>query len=88
MDPVDVTAGETAASEIAVVASPSSRSRRSARRSLAGWVRGGGLSALLFALPMLVIFAAFSWYPIVRLVLLSFQETNLFDPPTPSPRRP
>jgi len=82
VDPVDVTAGETAASEIAVVASPAVRSRRRARRSLAGWVQGGGLSALLFALPMLVIFTAFSWYPIVRLVLLSFQETNLFDPPT------
>jgi multiple sugar transport system permease protein len=31
---------------------------------------------------MLAIFAAFSWYPIVRLVVLSFQHTNLVDPPT------
>src|SRR3954453_4516706 len=31
---------------------------------------------------MLVIFTAFSWYPIVRLVVLSFQQTNLIDPPT------
>jgi multiple sugar transport system permease protein len=46
------------------------------------WVRGGGLAALLFALPMLMIFTAFSWYPIVRLVVLSFQHTNLVDPPT------
>ena len=31
---------------------------------------------------MLVIFTAFSWYPITRLVVLSFQQTNLIDPPT------
>jgi multiple sugar transport system permease protein len=31
---------------------------------------------------MLLIFTAFSWYPIVRLVVLSFQHTNLVDPPT------
>ena len=29
-----------------------------------------------------MIFTAFSWYPIVRLVVLSFQHTNLVDPPT------
>jgi multiple sugar transport system permease protein len=52
------------------------------RYSPVGWVRGGGLAALLFALPMLAIFAAFSWYPIARLVVLSFQQTNLIDPPT------
>jgi multiple sugar transport system permease protein len=46
------------------------------------WVRNGGLAAVLFALPMLVVFTAFSWYPIVRLVILSFQHTNLIDPPT------
>jgi multiple sugar transport system permease protein len=52
------------------------------RSSLVGWVRGGGLAALAFALPMLAIFTAFSWYPIARLVVLSFQNTNLIDPPT------
>ena len=31
---------------------------------------------------MLVIFGAFSWYPIVRLVLMAFQHTNLVQPPT------
>ena len=36
----------------------------------------------MFALPMLAIFTAFSWYPIVRLGVLSFQHTNLIDPPT------
>ena len=46
------------------------------------WVRDGGLTAFLFLLPLLVIFGAFSWYPIVRTVVMSFQHTNLVDPPT------
>lgn len=41
------------------------------------WVQGGGLSALVFALPLLVIFGVFSWLPIVRAVVMSFQKTNL-----------
>jgi multiple sugar transport system permease protein len=31
---------------------------------------------------MLAIFAAFSWYPIVRLAVLAFQHTDLVNPPT------
>jgi multiple sugar transport system permease protein len=49
--------------------------RRPARTPLT-WVRQGGISRLLFLLPLLVIFAAFSWYPIIRLVVMSFQQTN------------
>jgi multiple sugar transport system permease protein len=53
---------------------------RSARRRFSGfpltWIQGGGLSRLAFMLPLLLIFGAFSWYPIVRLVLISFQHTN------------
>ena len=41
------------------------------------WVRRGGLSTLVFALPVLVIFGVFSWLPIGRAVVMSFQETNL-----------
>jgi multiple sugar transport system permease protein len=33
-------------------------------------------------LPLLVVFGAFSWYPIVRLVLMSVQHTNLVQPAT------
>jgi multiple sugar transport system permease protein len=66
------------ARDVAVVA----QSRRRDRLSPIAWVRSGGFAAFLFALPMLVIFTAFSWYPIVRLVVLSFQHTNLIDPPT------
>jgi multiple sugar transport system permease protein len=56
--------------------------RRRARRTPATWVRGGGLTTLIFLLPMLVIFGAFSWYPIVRTVIMSLQHTNLVTPAT------
>jgi hypothetical protein len=42
----------------------------SERRSPLAWVRGEHVAAVAFALPMLVIFTAFSWYPIIRLVVL------------------
>jgi len=54
---------------------------RRRRRSPATWVRGGGLGALVFLLPMLVVFTAFSWYPIVESVVMSFQQTNLITAP-------
>jgi multiple sugar transport system permease protein len=52
------------------------------RRTPVTWVRGGGLAALLFLLPMLFVFGAFSWYPIVRTVIMSLQHTNLVQPAT------
>ena len=52
------------------------------RRSPVTWVRGGGLSTLVFLLPLLLIFGLFSWFPIVRAVIMSFQETNLVSDPT------
>src|SRR5258708_11142714 len=55
---------------------------RRARRTPVTWVRGGGLATLLFLLPMLLIFGAFSWYPIVRTVIMSLQHTNLVQPAT------
>ncbi len=56
--------------------------RHRVRRTPVTWVRGGGLTTLLFLLPMLLIFGAFSWYPIVRTVIMSLQHTNLVEPPT------
>ena len=41
-----------------------------------------GLSTLVFVLPLLVIFGAFSWFPIVRALVMSLQETNLVSEPT------
>jgi multiple sugar transport system permease protein len=52
------------------------------RRTPLSWVRGGGLSALLFLLPLLFVFGGFSWYPIVRTAIMSFQHTNLVQAPT------
>jgi multiple sugar transport system permease protein len=55
---------------------------RRTRRSPVTWVRGGGLTTLVFLLPMLFVFGAFSWYPIVRTVIMSLQHTNLVSAPT------
>jgi multiple sugar transport system permease protein len=41
-----------------------------------------GLGTLAFLLPLLVVFGAFSWFPIVRAVVMSIQETNLVAEPT------
>jgi len=41
------------------------------------WVRGGGLTTLVFAAPMIIGFTVFGWWPIMRGVLLTFQSTNL-----------
>jgi multiple sugar transport system permease protein len=58
------------------------RARRRARRTPATWVQGGGLTTLIFLLPMLLIFGAFSWYPIVRTAIMSLEHTNLVQPAT------
>jgi multiple sugar transport system permease protein len=63
-------------------AAVSGREYRRARRTPVTWVRGGGLATLLFLLPMLFVFGAFSWYPIVRTVIMSVQHTNLVSPAT------
>jgi multiple sugar transport system permease protein len=65
-----------------VTARETPRRRARGRRTPATWARGGGLSALLFLLPMLFVFGAFSWYPIVRTVIMSLQHTNLVQPAT------
>ncbi|MDX6490172.1 MAG: multiple sugar transport system permease protein, partial [Gaiellaceae bacterium] len=41
-----------------------------------------GLSTLVFLLPLLVLFGVFSWFPIIRAFVMSFQETNLVAEPT------
>ncbi|RDI21533.1 carbohydrate ABC transporter permease [Lentzea flaviverrucosa] len=62
----------------AVVAPPPPAPRR--RRTPSTWVRRGGLTSLLFLLPLLVVFGVFSWAPIARSVVMSFQQTNLVGP--------
>jgi multiple sugar transport system permease protein len=63
-------------------AAVSARNYQRSRRTPLTWVRGGGLATLAFLLPMLFVFGAFSWYPIVRTVLMSVQHTNLVQPAT------
>jgi multiple sugar transport system permease protein len=68
-------------SRAAVAASAATAVRVNRKRpSPASWVRGGGLSTLVFLLPTLAVFAVFSWGPIAQAVVMSFQETNLVGP--------
>lgn len=59
---------------------PAARTSPPRTRSPMTWLRGGGLSSLVFALPLLFVFGMFSWWPIVSAVIMSFQRTNLVDP--------
>jgi multiple sugar transport system permease protein len=52
------------------------------RRTPLTWFRGGGFTAFLFLVPLLFVFGAFSWYPIVRTAIMAFQHTNLVEAPT------
>src|SRR6476646_5880274 len=71
---------------MAVVEATPVRSRsnelRMPRRTPLTWVRNGGLATFVFLLPLLLVFGAFSWYPIVRTVVMSLQHTNLVQQPT------
>ncbi len=64
----------TTTAERVVAAAPASVRVRRRRRI--------NVAAILFALPALVAFAYFAWGPIVRGLLMSWQRTNLVDPPT------
>ncbi|MEO6713746.1 MAG: sugar ABC transporter permease [Mycobacteriales bacterium] len=44
------------------------------------WMQDGGVSKLLFTLPMLLVFGVFSWGPIVRSLVMSVQQTNFVGP--------
>ena len=72
----------SAISEIEVEGAALRTRRLRARRTPLTWVRNGGLSTFVFMLPLLLVFGAFSWYPIVRTVLMAFQHTNLVQAPT------
>jgi multiple sugar transport system permease protein len=52
--------------------------RRRARRSP---ITRDGLSTLVFLLPFLIVFVVFAWFPIVRALVMAFQETNLVSEP-------
>jgi multiple sugar transport system permease protein len=52
--------------------------RRSARIRL----DRDGLATVAFLLPLLIVFGLFAWFPIVRALVMSVQETNLVSTPT------
>jgi len=80
VDPVVSTVENT---QDAFVSRPTAElSRPKARRGPFSWVTRDGLVTFAFLLPMLLIFGAFSWYPIVRTVIMSLQHTNLVQPAT------
>src|SRR5579862_6587368 len=68
--------------EVKVKSAALATRRDRVRRTPLSWVRAGGLSTFLFMLPLLLVFGAFSWYPIVRTVMMAFQHTNLVQAPT------
>jgi multiple sugar transport system permease protein len=61
---------------VTVTARASAR-RRSARRL----ITRDGLSTFVFLLPFLIVFGVFAWYPIVRALVMSVQQTNLVSTP-------
>lgn len=61
----------------ATASAPPPPPERRPRRTPLTWLRGGGLTNLLFVLPMLFVFLFFSWSPIVQSVIMSLQKTNL-----------
>ena len=71
-----------AISGVKVEGAAPARRRARARGTPLSWGRRGGLSTLLFMLPLLLTFGAFSWYPIVRTAVMAFQHTNLVQAPT------
>ncbi|ALG07799.1 carbohydrate ABC transporter permease [Kibdelosporangium phytohabitans] len=66
----------TGSREWPVEAPPAVKTTTRSRRKINDNLTAYGLLAAA-----LVVFALFSWYPIVRGVLLSFQEVNFVDPP-------
>ncbi|MEU6247805.1 sugar ABC transporter permease [Glycomyces sp. NPDC047010] len=56
------------------------QAKRRKRFNLTRWARGGGLHAVLFAVPVVLVYAYFSWGPVIQGLVLSFQKTNLIQP--------
>ncbi len=77
------TAAATSPSEppAALLVAPSAPGRVRPRRGVGAWLRGDGPHTLVFLIPLLVSFGVFSWWPILRSVVMSFQRTNLVADP-------
>lgn len=57
---------------------PSAPPRR--RRSIKRWITAGGPATLLFALPALLIFGYFAWWPIISGLGMAFQRPDFAGP--------
>lgn len=68
---------DTREAQAAEQPAPPARARRGRFRN---WVRGGGPVTLAFALPVVVSFAYFAWWPAISGLVLSLQHTNLVNP--------
>lgn len=55
---------------------PIRRLRRARGRSPVRWARRGGLTTLAFGMPLMVVFALFSWWPMLRSLVIGLQQTN------------
>lgn len=58
---------------------PPARARGGPAARVRRWFRGGGVSTLLFAAPLILGFVIFGWWPIINGILLSFQQTNFIS---------
>ncbi len=56
--------------------------RADRRRGVRVRLTRDGLATFLFLVPLLVVFGLFSWFPILRALVMSVQETNLVSAPT------
>lgn len=73
---IDVTAAKAAKPSV----SSAPRGRRA--NPVVRWVRRGGVSALLFFMPLLLVFGYFAWWPILRSLAIALQKTNLITAAT------
>ncbi|MDR7188848.1 multiple sugar transport system permease protein [Microbacterium sp. BE35] len=58
------------------------RSRKSLPARFLAWVRNGGVPTLVMFLPLLLTFGYFAWWPILKSLILAFQQTDLINDPS------
>jgi len=72
----------TSTSEVSTSSTPTGPSvPRDTTGRVGRWVRRGGISTLIFFIPVLFTYGYFAWWPILRSLVLSLQKTNLVTEP-------